>query len=180
MTADEFAAALDLVLAALAEVARGDWSAPAATSEWSCRTTLDHTVDCVFSYALQLASRSAGGFLPFTELHARPDAEPADIVDGLRAVGAMFVAVVRATPADVTASDGLVAMDADGWCARAAYELLLHGHDVVRGLGGRLAPPPALCESVLASTDLWMLDRRRATGKDPWTDLLVGSGRPGP
>ena len=67
-----------------------DWSVPAGTLEWSCFTTADHTVDCVFSYALFLASRRQDTYPNFTELHALPGASPADLLYGLRAVCTML------------------------------------------------------------------------------------------
>lgn len=178
MTPDEFADALDLALAALARLVDGDWSLPAASLEWDCRQTLDHTIDCVFSYALQIAARAPDRYLPFTELHALPEAEPVDLLTGLRAVGSIFLTIARAAPADAFASDGFLRLNRDDWCARAAYEVLLHTHDVACGMGGAFNAPPNLCALILESTTLWMFDRTAVDGADPWTDLLRGSGRP--
>ncbi|MCU1458530.1 MAG: acetyltransferase [Actinomycetia bacterium] len=183
VTPDELASVLHLVTDAVTAVAAtddADWSAPAASLQWSCRQTLDHTIDCVFSYGFQFAARADGAFLPFGELHSLPEAEPGDLITGLRAVGDTFLAVVRSAPEGAAASDGVYLMHADDWCARAAYEVLLHGHDVVRGLGGSFTPPAALCTAVMSSPTLWMFDRSQAVGSDPWVDLLAGSGRPVP
>jgi hypothetical protein len=137
-------------------------------------------IDCLFSYCLQLAARAQGDFLPFEEVHARPEATAGDLIEGLRGMGAMFAAVIRSVPGDTRASDGLVSLGIDEWAARGAYEVLLHSDDVVRGHGVNLEPPHVVCAWVLASPGLWMLDRSLAgETSDPWTALLAGSGRRG-
>jgi hypothetical protein len=179
VNAEQFDQLLAVVLDALYTVAGQDWSKPAGTLEWTCWQTVDHTVDCVFSYTMQVAARADSGFLPLGELHADPTASPEDLLRVLRAVGTMFVAVVRQAPPGMVASDGVLSLDLSDWCARAAYELSLHGHDVLSGLGAHLELPVGLCRSILTSPALWMLDRERSRrAPDPWTALLLGSGRP--
>jgi hypothetical protein len=155
-----------------------DWSVPAGPLEWSCWQTVDHVIGCVFSYAFQLASRAQNGFLPFQELHAMPAAQPSELVTGLRGITELFSGLLGSVPGDAEASDGVFMLDVDDWAARAAYEMLLHTHDVVVGLGARFDPPSPMCAWVIASPKLWMLDRGIATTKtNPWEALLVGSGR---
>jgi hypothetical protein len=179
MTSDEFAALADFSIDALTQVVDADWTTRAGVLEWSCWRTVDHMVDCLFSYAMQIGARAQFGFLPFEELHAKPDAAPLDLVAGLRSVTALLVAVVRDSPGTVTASDGVFELSLSDWCARAAYELILHTHDVVCGLGRELDPPLELCRVILESDALWMLDSEQAkSGSDPWAALLLGSGRP--
>jgi hypothetical protein len=178
VTPDELAELLQWVLGALDEAVEGDWSKPAGTLEWTCFQTIDHVIDCVFSYSMQVAARAPSGFLPFSELHALPSATPRDLISGLRAVGAMFLAVVRESPADTLASDGVVELDLWGWCSRAAYEIALHGHDVLSGLGSNAQLPVEICRSIVDDESLWMFDRDRARGApDPVTALLLGAGR---
>jgi hypothetical protein len=156
-----------------------DWSQPAGSLAWSCRDTADHLIDCIFSYAFQLSARCKGDFLPFQELHASSEATNRDLVVGLLGIGRLFAAVLRATPEDVRAGDGVVELDATGWAQRGAYELVLHTYDILHGLGEAFEPPPDLCEWVLGSKTLWMLDTRRASEiHTPWKSLLVASGRP--
>ena len=155
-----------------------DWSVPAGSLEWSCWQTVDHMIDCVFSYAFQLASRAQSGFLPFQELHAMPEATPSELVTGLRGITELFSGLLGSVPGDAEASDGVFMLDVDDWAVRAAYEMLLHTHDVVVGLGARFDPPSSTCAWVIASPKLWMLDRGvAATVADPWEALLLGSGR---
>jgi hypothetical protein len=178
MTSDEFAALVDFSIEALTAVVEADWTSTAGALEWSCWRTVDHIVDCVFSYAMQIGARAQSAYLPFEELHAKPEATPLDLVAGVRSVTALFVGVVRDSPGAVTASDGVLELGLSDWCARAAYELVLHTHDVVGGLGGDLDPPQELCRAILESDALWMLDRERANrASHPWNALLLGSGR---
>ena len=179
MTSDEFAALAEFSIDALTEVVDADWTTRAGVLEWSCWRTVDHMVDCVFSYAMQIGARAQSGYLPFEELHAKPEATPLELVAGLRSVTSLLVAVVRDSPGTVTASDGVLELSLSDWCARAAYELVLHTHDVVSGLGSDLDPPLELCRVILESDALWMLDSEQAKGgSDPWAALLLGSGRP--
>lgn len=179
VTRDEFAQVLVASQATLSEVAEQDWSVAAGTLEWSCRQTVDHMIDCVFSYAMQVAARAPSGFLPFGELHATADASNRDLITGLRAVGQLFQDVVTNAPSGTTASDGVLSLDVGDWCARAAYELAVHTHDIASGAGLSWELQGDLSTSITASPGLWMFDRAAAAaGTDPWTTLLRGSGRP--
>jgi hypothetical protein len=178
---DGIVAVVTLAVESLTSVVEGDWSVRAGSVEWSCWQTVDHMVDCVFSYTLQLAGRAQDGWLALQELHALPSATPGQLVQALGAVGETFAAVLRATPAGVTASDGVQQLDLSDWAARAMYEVVLHTYDVLEGLGGSFEPPPQLCAAILASPALWAIDRdRAANAANPWEALLVASGRPKP
>lgn len=176
MTSDEFAALADLSLDALREVVDADWTtATAGVLEWSCWRTMDHLVDSLFSYALQIGARASSAFLPFEELHAKPEATPEDLVAGVRSVSALLIAIVRDSPETTTASDGFLELSLSDWCARAAYEMVLHTHDVVSGLGRVFEPPLELREKIIASDALWMLDRKQANeASDPLGGSPVG------
>jgi DinB superfamily len=176
--ADRFQVVSDVVLTALGPLTLEDWNARAGNLEWTCWQTLDHMIDCVFSYALQLASRAHDRLLPFGELHALPGAKPVDLVTALAGITELFCVLLRSVPGDVVASDGLVTLDIDDWAARAAYELVLHTSDITAGLGVQFDPPLSICAWVLDSPNLWMLDRSAAAmARDAWEGLLVGSGR---
>ena len=104
---EDFSALSRLVLDAWRSGLDRDWSVPAGTLEWSCWKTADHTVDCVFSYAFFLASRRQDTYPPFAELHALPNATPADLVDGLQASATMLSAVIATAEPDARAVLGL-------------------------------------------------------------------------
>ena len=177
MTPDEFDEILDLVVVMCTATQDRDWTTRAGSLDWTCRQTLDHTVDCVLSYSLQLAALAPRSYLPFTPMHGLPEATPADLVTGLKAVSCILSSVARRVSADATASDGVLDLTPRDWCSRAAYEVLLHGHDIATGFGLELEPPPRLCAAILSSDALWMFDRKRSGEPDPWIALLRGSGR---
>lgn len=108
MTSDELATLADFSMDALGEVVDGDWSSKAGVLEWSCWQTVDHMIDCIFSYAMQIGARAQSGYLPFEELHASPGANPQDLISGLRAVTALLVGIMRDSPGTATASDGVL------------------------------------------------------------------------
>ncbi|HSO95274.1 MAG TPA: DinB family protein [Acidimicrobiia bacterium] len=169
---------LSQCIAALRAMVDRDWSARAGTLDWTCWQTVDHVTDCLFSYGLQIAGRVQGGWLKLQELHAQPEASPSELLDSLDAVGNLFVAIVRDAPADVISSDGYFDLQIADWIARALNEALLHTFDVLSGLGASLEPSRDVCAFVLATPTLWMydgVDDRRAP--DPWSAMLVGSGR---
>jgi hypothetical protein len=180
-TLADFELLSDLVVAAWQSAVDADWSVPAGTLEWSCLRTADHTVDCVFSYALFLASGRQDDYPPFTELHALPEATPADVVNGLRAVTTMLSAVIAASPPDARAiirrRPAAVTAPPGDFAARGALEMVLHAHDVCTGLGVPFAPPADVCGRLYEHTDRWGVGELGHERRGPWSDLLERSGR---
>jgi hypothetical protein len=180
-TVEDFDQLSRLVLESWESALDRDWSVPAGTLEWSCFTTADHTVDCVFSYALFLASRRQDTYPNFTELHALPGASPADLLFGLRAVCAMLIGVVTIAEPGARAviwirNGGQTAPAAD-FAARGGHELILHAHDVCAGLGVPFDPPRDLCQRLWQHTLDWPIGPTVDSTDDPWSDLLERSGR---
>jgi hypothetical protein len=161
-----------------------DWSVPAGTLEWSCLHAADHLVDCVFSYALFLASGKQDDYPNFGELHALPRATPGDLIEGLRATTTMLAPVI------VTAATGTRAVlwrypsvqtgSPQDVAARGALELVLQGYDVCAGLGVPFDPPSDPCRRLLAHPEHWPGNQEYAATTDPWSDLVARSGRPRP
>ena len=60
-TAGDFRTLAELVLDGWTQAAGRDWSVPAGSLEWTCLATADHTIDCIFSYALFLTSGCQDG-----------------------------------------------------------------------------------------------------------------------
>jgi hypothetical protein len=178
MRADELRDVSDSALRALEGVSHRDWSRPAFGLEWSCWQTVDHVIDCLFSYAFQVAARAPSGFLPFNELHAQPGATPDDLLLGLRGILTALQAVLDAAPRGTTASDGVFALAPPDWRARSAHELALHVYDVVSAFDVDFSLSDALSRSLIECDTLWMLDHELArAATDPWSGLLAGSGR---
>ena len=180
-TVDDFAQLSTLVLDAWESGVDRDWSVPAGTLEWSCFFTADHTIDCVFSYALFLASRRQDAYPNFGELHANPNATPWDLLDGLRAVTTMLTSVVVTADPDVRAviwhrPEAETGAPQD-FAARGGLEMILHAHDVCAGLGVPFEPPPGLCARLFEHTRDWPFQPAVQPSSDPWADLLERSGR---
>jgi len=182
---DDFTRLSNLVLDAWGSAIDGDWSMPAGTLEWSCWTTADHTVDCVFSYAFMLATRRQHAYPNFSEIHAPEGAPPEDLLDGLQGACELLRATIVAAPPGTTAILGYDASlkpwvgARDDFAARGAHELILHGHDVCAGLGVPYEPSADLCERLLDHTVDWPRVGTVTRTDDAWADLLVRSGRPG-
>ena len=178
MRADELRDVSDSALRSLEGVSDQDWSRPALGLEWTCWQTVDHMIDCLFSYTFQLAAQAPSGFLPFNELHAQSGATPEDLLLGLRGLLAALQSVLDAAPEGATASDGVFALAPSDWRARAAYELALHTYDVVAAFDVDFSLPDELTRSILECDTLWMMDHEVAgAATDPWCGLLAGSGR---
>lgn len=62
MSPEQFNQVIGESVDALRSAVGDDWSKRALALDWTCRSTVDHIIDCVFSYAMQLAARSDGGF----------------------------------------------------------------------------------------------------------------------
>jgi uncharacterized protein (TIGR03083 family) len=178
VTDGELVETLDASFSALEQVADQDWSEPAGSLEWTCWQTIDHTIDCVHSFALQIGAEADSGFLPFAPMHAEATASPVDLLKGLRGVSALFVAVARDSPQDRTATDGIMTLSLADWRSRTAYEVVLHTYDILIGLGGSFSLSDELAASIIESEALWMFDRTQLPGASgSWMGLVEGSGR---
>lgn len=178
VTDGELVETLNASFSALEHVADQDWARPAGSLAWTCWQTIDHTIDCVHSFALRIGAEADSGFLPFAPMHAKATASPVDLLRGLRGVSALLVAIARDSPQDRTASDGIVTLSLADWRSRTAYEMALHAYDVAIGLGGSFALPDELASSIIESTALWMFDGTRLQGASgSWMGLVKGSGR---
>ena len=185
-TVDDLFALVELVSAGWLGAADCDWSAPAATVEWSCLATADHAVDCVYAPAMFLASRRVDAY-PEVGLNVMlgADATPARLVESLR-IAAQFVSgVVHDAPDDVRAvifrRPSILVGEPPDFVPRAAVELMLHAHDIAAGLGIEFEPPPDLCRRLREHTRPWPMWgiywKPLGDSDDPWGDLLTASGR---
>lgn len=173
-----------LVAAAWAEGADRDWSVPAGTLDWSCRTTADHAVDTVLAPAFFLASRNVDHYPPGEPFTLGAEATPTQLVEGLWTATRILTAVVTATDPDVRAVIWLrprpEVRPREDFVPRAGLELVLHAHDVCAGLGVPFEPPAPLCARLREHTrdwPMWRVWNELATSDDPWGDLLDASGR---
>lgn len=167
-----------------------DLTVMAGPLEWSCWMTLDHVADCQLAYALQLASGTPDDYL---RVNGAADTEDyvhftRDLgVRGVQAALPPFAGLLRAqalvAPAETRAFHPFGTSDPAGFAAMGTIEMLLHGHDVLTGLGltcdlpekpaaavlRRLFPDAELHDAGPASTLLWatgragLPDRERVT-----------------
>ena len=81
---------------------------------------------------------------PETAVHADRSAGPAGLIQVVDASGALLVAMVRTTRSGVRAyhSDGVT--DPGGFAAMGVVEILVHTHDLARGLDLSWDPPAVL------------------------------------
>lgn len=163
-----------------------DWSARAGTVEWSCLRTADHAVDCVWAPVFFLASRRRDRYPDIgADMAIGEGATPARLVESLEMATRVLAAVIHDTAPDVRSvifrrPEILVGAPAD-YAPRAAVELILHAHDAALGLGVEFEPNAELCHRLREHTRPWPMwtvawHGLAHTG-DPWSDLLVGSGR---
>jgi hypothetical protein len=163
-----------------------DWSAPAGDLEWSCTKTADHTVDTVLAPAFFLASRKQDAYPEFGAFSPGSDARPDLLVEALETAARILIAVVTAAEPDARAviwrRPQVELRGPADFVPRGGFELALHGHDVCTGLGVAFRPPTGLCERLREHTRAWPYwsspgwSPPTMTG-DPWTDLVVSSGR---
>lgn len=176
----------DLVAASWSAGGHLDWSVPAGSLEWSCISTADHAVDCVYAPAFFLASRRVDTYPEAgSDLTLGARATPELLVDSLRLATRLLVAVVNDAEPDVEAiifqrPAPLTGAPRD-FVPRAALELILHAHDVATGLDVPFEPPADLSHRLREHTRPWPLWTTSWRGlgctDDPWNDLLAGSGR---
>jgi hypothetical protein len=184
-TCDDLAELTGVVADAWRAGADRDWSARAGSLTWSCARTADHTADTVLAPAIFLASRKQDGYPDFGVATAGPAARPEALIEALETASRILVAVVMAAPPGARAVIWRRPLEVRGpedFPPRAGLELILHGHDVCRGLGVAYAPPRPLCDRLRRHTAGWPHWRSRGWSRptltdDPWSDLLQSSGR---
>ncbi|WDZ83119.1 maleylpyruvate isomerase N-terminal domain-containing protein [Micromonospora cathayae] len=111
----------------------GDWTVPAGPLQWSCRDTAVHVAHDLLAYAGQLAGRPTDGYLPF-DLTVPDTAGPADVLRVVTACATLLATAVDTADPDVRAWHW-GPCDPEGFAAMGVAEILLHTHDITRGLG---------------------------------------------
>ncbi|MFE9423924.1 maleylpyruvate isomerase N-terminal domain-containing protein [Kitasatospora sp. NPDC006697] len=161
--------AVRATLALLAPHSGADWSVPAGSLTWSCRETAAHIAHDLLAYAAQLAGAAPEAYLPI-DLTIQQQAEPADLLRIISACGRLLsTQLAAADPADRAWHWG--PCDPSGFAAMGTAEVLLHTHDIARGLGLDWQPPAPAAARVL--------DRLfpQAPAGDPVAVLLWQTGR---
>jgi len=169
--ADELDRAVRVAVVAMSGADSADWSLPAGSLEWDCRTTVCHVASDFVGYAGQLTAPREHGYAPFdVVLEGVPD--PTGLCDVVRATGGVLSAVVRTAPAETLSWHPYGMAGPQDFAAMGMVELLVHTEDLSRGLGFPWNPPDDLCERVLAH-----LFPGAAVDHEPWPTLLWATGR---
>ena len=169
MDGGDVAAAVEAMTSALTPVLGQDWSAPAGSLQWSCWQTAEHIAHDLSAYAAQVVARPVAAYLPF-DLVARPTASPPDLLDIIRASGALLGRALDG------ADPGMRAWhwgptDTSGFAAMGVVEVLVHTWDITQGLGLDWRPPARLCAAAIGRLV------GDAPAGDPVDVLLWATGR---
>lgn len=134
------------------------FDAQAGPVRWSCWATVEHVVDDLLAYALQVAGLPLLDYLPLAGprgedeiAHVKREAGPAGLAEVVVAGGELLAAQVAARPATARAYHPYGLSDPEGFAAMGVVEILVHGRDVFEGLTGEAPALPAdLSARVLA------------------------------
>lgn len=124
-----------------------DWTVQAGPLEWSCRQTAAHIGHDLLAYAGQVAAGPPDAYLPF-DLCVRPTASPSEVLQVVTACGALLESALATVDPSMRAWHW-GPCEPEGFAAMGVAEILLHTHDIARGLGEDWRPPASLCTAVL-------------------------------
>ncbi len=173
VSATDLDAAITCLADGLHPAAEKDWTTATGTGELDAWHTAEHIGDCLLSYAAQLVSRRASGYVPFLAALEK-DASSADALQFALAGSAILAAVVRSASPEARAYHPTGTADPAGFAAMGCAEALVHGEDVARGLGLALDPPRETCARTVARLFPHLGD---VSDLDPWTALLWATDR---
>ncbi|MEU5363258.1 GNAT family N-acetyltransferase [Streptomyces sp. NPDC005925] len=172
--ADQVDEAVASSVALLRRATEQDWAAVrAGRLEWDCRRTVIHVADDLIAYAANLAGRAQSAYVPF-ELTPDEGTDNAGLLGVVEATGALLAAAVRTAPRSARAFHPYPFRSAnrEGFAAMGVAEVLLHTHDMARGLGLAHEPPAGLSRFVLER-----IFPHVRPDADPWQTLLWATGR---
>lgn len=129
----------------------------AGTLAWSCWRTVEHVIDDLIAYALQVAARAPLAYVPLVGprgeeeiAHVDPASGALGLTEALRAAAALLATQVDASDSTVRAFHPFGLSDPEGFAAMGVLEILVHADDIHIGLTGASAElPESLCEAVL-------------------------------
>jgi hypothetical protein len=124
-----------------------DWRVPAGPLDWTCRQAAAHVAHDLLAYAGQLAGRPSDAYLPL-DLTVRPDAPVRDVLRVVAACGGLLISAIDTAGPDARAWHW-GPTDPGGFAALGVNEVLMHTHDITRGLAVPWTPPADLCAAVL-------------------------------
>ncbi|MFD1504640.1 hypothetical protein FE374_12500 [Georgenia yuyongxinii] len=125
--------------------------------KWSVWHTLEHVLDDLVVYALQVAGQVPHAYLPLAGpggeelVHCDRASGAAGMADSLEACGELLAAALQTRPATSRAYHPYGDADPAGYAALGALEVVVHGWDVLTALDDEVADlPEDLCAGVVA------------------------------
>jgi hypothetical protein len=177
VTPDDLRLAAEVCRQTLEPALDADWGVVAGELTWDCRRTLDHIVDALLFYSVDLAV--AGEDRPFPR-SGDGTASVSRLLTTVDSASAVLAAVARGVPAGTRGYHPAGMADAEGFLAMGCDETLIHTDDIASGLGVAFAPPADLCARVLARLFPWAPRAGAAApapATDPWAVLRWANGR---
>ncbi len=144
----------DLVFDELSSGATANWDDVFAGSlRWTVRETVVHMVSTCAFYSAHLAS-GAPREIPVTLASV---GDPANLVllGTVTVTPRVLAAVARSVPPETRGYHWTGLADASGFLAMGCDEILIHAHDVARGLGLPFSIPDDLASKILARLYPW-------------------------
>lgn len=135
-----------------------DLSRYAGTLAWTCWRAVEHVIDDLIAYALQLAAQAPLAYVPLVGprgedeiAHVDPESGPLGLSEALRASAALLATQVASAGPEARAFHPFGLSDAEGFAAMGVLEILVHAHDVQIGLTGQsVVLPEEMSAAVLA------------------------------
>lgn len=169
MEPGDLLAATEFVVGTLRPTAGRDWSVRAGTLDWDVAFTVTHVAAALTKYTAYLAA-AATKWSPLV-LRSHDDASNDGLLDGVE-IGASALAFVAAHADTARGFHAGGMLDAEGYLALAAIEVLVHGWDAATGLGLEFIPPSPPCAAAVRRRFPWVEEIN-----DPWQTLLTATGR---
>lgn len=125
-----------------------DWSVAAGDLDWSCWATGAHIADDLFSYASQVLAQPSQGYLPI-EAATEPGAPPAAVLESIVMCGELLRLAVASASPTCRAWHPYGTSDPEGFAAMGVVEVLVHAHDIAKGLAIAWEPSAELSRHAL-------------------------------
>jgi uncharacterized protein (TIGR03083 family) len=130
VTPNDVRLAAKQMIETLSPVSEKDWSGPADGLEWSCRYTLDHTVNALASYAMHLSTRAPERRPRFRDMN---DSQTiAELLSAIESGASILADVCRAAPDDARGFHPSGMADWSGFVGMGCTEVLIHTDDIAR------------------------------------------------
>ena len=158
------------MIAALSPASERDWLVPATELEWSCRYTLDHTVNALAGYSMHLATRAPERRPRFREGN---DAQSIrELLTSVESGAAILAEVCTAAPDDARGFHPAGMADWSGFVSMGCTEILIHTDDIARSFDIEFSGDPGVSRRVLHRIFPWAPEEG-----DPWQILRWAAGR---